>query len=81
MPKAACLTHHNIVNNAAFIGASMKLSSIDKVCIPVPFYHCFGMVLGSMCCVSVGATMVIPSESFHPIATLEAVEQERCTAL
>ena len=80
-PKGACLTHHNIVNNAMFVGTCMKVSNADKVCIPVPFYHCFGMVLGNMCCVTVGATMVVPGGAFDPLAVLQAVEREQCTVL
>lgn len=80
-PKGALLTHHNIVNNALFIGQSMNVTARDRICIPVPFYHCFGMVLGNMVCVVNGATMVIPAEYFDPLATLETVHQERCTAL
>ncbi len=80
-PKGATLTHHNIINNGYFIGEAMRLTEQDRLCIPVPFYHCFGMVLGNLACVTHGACMVIPSESFDVIATLEAVEQERCTGL
>ena len=80
-PKAATLTHHNIVNNAYFVGLQMALTESDRVCIPVPMYHCFGMVLGTLCCVAHGATMVFASESFAPRAVLEIVEAERCTAL
>jgi fatty-acyl-CoA synthase len=80
-PKAATLTHHNIVNNAWFVGLQMALTENDRVCIPVPMYHCFGMVLGTLCCVAHGACMVFASESFSPKAVLEAVAAERCTAL
>lgn len=80
-PKGAVLSHHNIVNNALLIAASMEITHRDKICIPVPFYHCFGMVLGNMVGVVRGAAMVIPAEYFDPLATLEAAEQERCTAL
>lgn len=80
-PKGATLSHHNIVNNARFIGAAMKIEGGDKVCIPVPFYHCFGTVLGNMVCVASGAAMVVPAASFDPLATLQAVHEERCTAL
>ncbi|NIM27512.1 MAG: AMP-binding protein [Gammaproteobacteria bacterium] len=80
-PKAATLTHHNIVNNAFFVGRQMALSERDRVCIPVPMYHCFGMVLGTLCCVAHGATMVFASESFVPGAVLATVAAERCTAL
>jgi fatty-acyl-CoA synthase len=80
-PKGATLTHHNIVNNGTYIAEQMKLTERDSLCIPVPFYHCFGMVLGVLACVSKGTTMVFPSEGFDPKATLEAVSEERCTAL
>jgi fatty-acyl-CoA synthase len=80
-PKGATLTHHNIVNNGAYIAEQMKLTEKDALCIPVPFYHCFGMVLGVLACVSKGASMVFPSEGFDPKATLDAVSEERCTAL
>jgi fatty-acyl-CoA synthase len=80
-PKAATLTHHNIVNNAWFVGRQMALTEYDRVCIPVPMYHCFGMVLGTLCCVTHGAVMVFASESFAPRAVLETVAAERCTAL
>jgi fatty-acyl-CoA synthase len=80
-PKGALLSHHNIVNNGLLIGGSMKITARDKICIPVPFYHCFGMVLGNMTAVVAGAAMVIPAPYFDALATLEAVEGERCTAL
>jgi len=80
-PKGATLSHHSIVNNGLLIAAAMKFTHRDRLCIPVPFYHCFGMVLGNMGCVVSGATMVIPAASFDPLATLEAVAAERCTAL
>ena len=80
-PKGATLTHHNILNNGHFIGEAMRLSPRDRVCIPVPLYHCFGMVLGNLACVTHGAAMVFPSEGFEPLATLETVAKERCTAL
>ncbi len=80
-PKGATLTHHNIVNNGWFIGERMRLSEHDKLCIPVPFYHCFGMVLGNLACVTHGATMVIPGEGFDPLQTLQVVQDEKCTAL
>jgi fatty-acyl-CoA synthase len=80
-PKGATLTHCNIVNNGHFVTAAMNFSAADRLCIPVPFYHCFGMVMGSLGCVSKAATMVFPSEGFDPIATLRAVEAEKCTAL
>ncbi|MGO4504941.1 MULTISPECIES: AMP-binding protein [unclassified Dyella] len=80
-PKGATLTHHNIVNNGYFIGEAMRLTQLDRLCIPVPFYHCFGMVLGNLACVTHGACMVIPGEGFDVLATLEAVQEERCTGL
>lgn len=80
-PKGATLTHHNIVNNGFFIGEAMRLTEQDRLCIPVPFYHCFGMVLGNLACVTHGACMVIPSEGFDPLAVLETVAAERCTGL
>jgi fatty-acyl-CoA synthase len=79
--KAATLTHHNIVNNAYFTGLQMKLGEDDRVCIPVPMYHCFGMVLGTLTCVVHGATMVFSSAGFDPGAVLETVADEKCTAL
>jgi fatty-acyl-CoA synthase len=80
-PKGATLTHHNILNNGYFIGEAMRLTDGDRVCIPVPLYHCFGMVLGNLACITHGAAMIYPAEGFGPLATLEAVEAERCTAL
>ena len=80
-PKGATLTHHNVVNNARFIAQAMDFTENDSLCIPVPLYHCFGMVLAVLACVSTGATMVFPGESFEPVATLQAVSEERCTAL
>ena len=80
-PKGAMLTHHNILNNGFWIGERMRLSHKDRLCIPVPFYHCFGMVLGNLACVTHGATMVLPAPHFSPVHTLEAVARERCTAL
>jgi len=80
-PKGATLTHHNIVNNARYVAGSMGFTERDVLCIPVPLYHCFGMVLAVLACVSTSAAMVFPSEGFEPKATLEAVAAERCTAL
>ncbi|MGV2288478.1 AMP-binding protein [Trinickia sp. YCB016] len=80
-PKGATLTHRNVVNNARHIAMAMRLSEADSLCIPVPLYHCFGMVLAVLACVSVGAAMVFPGEAFDPGATLAAVSDERCTAL
>ena len=81
MPKGATLTHTNILNNAYFGGQSMRLTPDDRLCIPVPLYHCFGMVLGTLICISQGATMVLPGEVFEPVQTLEVAAAEKCTAL
>ena len=80
-PKGATLTHHNVVNNARYIALAMRFTEADSLAIPVPLYHCFGMVLAVLACVATGATMVFPGESFEPGATLSAVAEERCTAL
>ena len=80
-PKGATLTHHNILNNGWFIGEALQFTEHDKLCIPVPLYHCFGMVLGNLACTTHGASMVYPGEGFEPLATLQAVAEERCTAL
>jgi fatty-acyl-CoA synthase len=80
-PKGATLSHHNILNNAYFAGRAVRYSPADRVCIPVPFYHCFGMVLGNLACTCFGACMVIPGEAFDPLAVLETVDAERCTSL
>ncbi|APE34690.1 AMP-binding protein [Nocardia mangyaensis] len=80
-PKGATLSHHNILNNGYFVGAICGYTPEDRVCIPVPFYHCFGMVMGNLACTSHGCTMVIPAPGFDPEATLEAVQRERCTSL
>jgi fatty-acyl-CoA synthase len=80
-PKGATLTHHNVVNNARFIARCMRFSEADSLCIPVPLYHCFGMVLAVLACTATGARMVFPGEAFEPLATLQAVAEERCTAL
>ena len=80
-PKGATLTHHNILNNAFFIGETLHYSEQDRVCIPVPFYHCFGMVLGNLACTTHGSTMVIPGEAYEPVAVMETVQKERCTSL
>ncbi|ALH79337.1 AMP-binding protein [Sphingopyxis macrogoltabida] len=80
-PKGATLSHRNILNNGAFVGARIGLTSRDRLCIPVPLYHCFGMVMGNLACAVHGATMVYPAEAFDPGAVLETVEAERCTAL
>jgi fatty-acyl-CoA synthase len=80
-PKGATLTHHNILNNGFFIGEAMRLTEQDRLCIPVPLYHCFGMVLGNLACTTHGAAMVYPGEGFDALATLETVAAERCTGL
>jgi fatty-acyl-CoA synthase len=80
-PKGATLSHHNVLNNGFFIGEGCRYTERDRVCIPVPFYHCFGMVLGNLACVTHGSTIVIPAPTFAPGPTLAAVAQERCTAL
>jgi len=80
-PKGATLTHHNILNNGYFVGAAMQFSEVDRLCIPVPLYHCFGMVLGNLVCITHGATMVYPDESFNAESVLSTIEAERCTAL
>ena len=80
-PKGATLSHSNILNNGYFVGEYCGYTEEDRVCIPVPFYHCFGMVMGNLACVSHGACMVVPAPSFEPEATLAAVAEERCTSL
>ena len=80
-PKGATLTHFNILNNGYFVGEAMKITEQDRVCIPVPFYHCFGMVLGNLNCITHGAAMVIPNDGFDPTLTLATVSAEMCTAL
>jgi len=80
-PKGATLSHHNILNNGYFVGRLCGYTEADRVCIPVPFYHCFGMVMGNLACTSSGATMVIPAPGFDPSVTLETVAAERCTSL
>ncbi|UCA10953.1 AMP-binding protein [Aeromonas enteropelogenes] len=80
-PKGATLSHRNILNNARLVASDMAFSEQDKLCIPVPLYHCFGMVLGNLVCISVGACALFPSEAFDPVATLQMVSEERCTAL
>jgi len=80
-PKGATLTHRNILNNGYLVGETIAYSELDRVCIPVPFYHCFGMVMGNLGATSHGSTMVIPSQGFDPVLTLEAVQTERCTSL
>jgi fatty-acyl-CoA synthase len=80
-PKGATLTHHNILNNGFFIGEAMRFTAEDRLCIPVPFYHCFGMVLGNLACVTHGSAMILPGEGFDALSVLETVQEERCTAL
>ena len=80
-PKGATLSHHNILNNGYFIGETLKYTQNDRVCIPVPFYHCFGMVLGNLACTTHGASMIIPGEAFDPEVVLQTVEKEKCTSL
>jgi fatty-acyl-CoA synthase len=80
-PKGATLSHHNILNNGYFVARLQNFTHQDKLCIPVPLYHCFGMVMANLGCVTHGATMVYPSESFDPLAVLQAVQEEQCTAL
>jgi len=81
LPKGATLTHHNILNNGFFLGEEMHYTAQDKVCIPVPLYHCFGMVIGNLACITHGAAMVLPGEGFDPLATLQTVAEEHCTSL
>ncbi|QHO73229.1 AMP-binding protein [Bradyrhizobium sp. CCBAU 051011] len=80
-PKGVTLTHHNILNNGYFVGRAMRLTEKDRICLPVPLYHCFGMVMGNLASVTLGATMVYPGEGFDPLATLQTIEKEKCTAL
>ena len=80
-PKGATLTHHNLLNNGFFVGEAQQLTERDRVCIPVPLYHCFGMVMGNLACLTHASAMVYPSEGFDPLAVLDAIAAERCTAL
>ncbi len=80
-PKGATLSHRNILNNAYFVGEGCRYTAEDRVCVPVPFYHCFGMVMGTLGCTTHGATIVVPNDGFDPVATLSAVAEERCTSL
>jgi fatty-acyl-CoA synthase len=80
-PKGATLTHRNILNNGFFIGEAMKLTERDRLCVPVPLYHCFGMVLGNLACLTHGSTIVYPNDGFDPLTVLQTVQEERCTGL
>ncbi len=80
-PKGATLTHRNILNNGFFVGECMKLTPADRLCVPVPLYHCFGMVMGNLGCITHGATVVYPNDGFDPLTVLQTVQDERCTAL
>ena len=80
-PKGATLSHHNILNNGYFVAEGLKFTENDRLCIPVPLYHCFGMVMGNLGCLTHGSTMVYPAEAFDPLATLTAIAEERCTAV
>jgi fatty-acyl-CoA synthase len=80
-PKGALLSHHNILNNGRFCALQLRYTEEDRVCVPVPFYHTFGLVIGNLACVTSGACVVVPAEAFEPLATLEALEAERCTSL
>src|SRR5262249_33177881 len=80
-PKGAMLTHRNLLLNAYYVGGRMAFTPQDRLCIPVPLYHCFGCVMGSLMCVVHGATMVFPAESFDGLASLEAIQKERCTGI
>jgi fatty-acyl-CoA synthase len=81
LPKGATLSHHNVLNNGYFIGEALRYTDADRVCIPVPFYHCFGMVLGNLACTTHGACIVVPAEAYDPVAVLATVQAERCTSL
>ena len=80
-PKGATLSHHGLVNNAIATNTLLRYTEVDRICVPVPFYHCFGHVAGILCCAASGACLVVPSEAFDPLAVLEAVHEERCTSL
>jgi len=80
-PKGATLSHHNILNNGYFVGQALHYTHEDRICIPVPFYHCFGMVMGNLAAITHGACMVVPGEAFDPTLALETVQEERCTSL
>jgi fatty-acyl-CoA synthase len=80
-PKGATLSHHNVLNNGFFVGEALRLTERDRMCVPVPFYHCFGMVMGNLGCTSHGAAIVVPGEAYEPRAVLETIAAERCTVL
>src|SRR5262249_47052857 len=80
-PKGVTLTPHNILNNSYFLGQAMRLTEQDRICIPVPLYHCFGMVMGNLASVTLGAAVIYPGEGFDPLATLRTVESEKCPAI
>ena len=80
-PKGATLSHRNLLNNGFFVGEGLRYTAADRVCIPVPFYHCFGMVIGNLACVTHGAAIVVPAPSFEPRATLATIAEERCTSV
>src|SRR5207248_497722 len=80
-PKGAMLTHRNLLMNAFYVGQRQAFTERDRLCIPTPLYHCFGSVMGTLACVVHGAAMVLPAESFNPLATLQAIQDERCTAV
>ena len=80
-PKGVLLTHHNLVNNAYLVGRGLKWTDADKLCLPVPLYHCFGCVMGSLQAIVYGAALVLPSAQFDPLAALQAVDEERCTTI
>ena len=80
-PKGATLTHRNILNNGFFVGECLQLTPADRLCVPVPLYHCFGMVMGNLACITHGSTIVYPNDGFEPLSVLEAVQTERCTGL
>ncbi len=80
-PKGATLSHHNILNNGFFVGEGCRVTEDDRICVPVPYYHCFGMVMGNLAATSHGACVVLPADAFEPVAVLQAVQEERCTVL
>jgi len=79
-PKGTMLTHNNILNNGYFVGEAIHLGPEDRVCISVPLFHCFGMVMGNLACITHGSAMIYPSAVFNPLETLKAIQQEKCTA-